>query len=81
MKDLGGIAEESATKFDDALGDSLEVSKLGLLERRYQFPQSIVKVLLLVPREVVRAAELQNNKIVWQVKESQSAFEGCGRRA
>lgn len=81
VKDLGGIAEEPATKFDDSLGDRLEVSNLGLLEGRNQLPQSIVKVLLLVPHQVVRAAELQNDKIIWQVKESQSAFEGCGRRA
>lgn len=81
VKDFGGIAEETATEFDNALGDSLEVSNLGLLEGRNQLPQSIVKVLLLIPHQVFRAAELQNDEIIWQVKESQSAFEGCGRRA
>lgn len=81
MKNPGRIAEEAATELEDPFGDRLEVSDLGLLERSNQLPQSVVEVLLLVSYDSVRAAELQNDKIVWQVKESQSAFEGCGRRA
>lgn len=61
---------------DYGLGDRAEVPDLRLLERRHHLTESVVELSLLLARKLVRIAELQDDFAIWQVNESQSAFDG-----
>lgn len=73
-EDLGRVPKEFATKFDNGLGNCSEVSHFGLLKGRHHFPKSIVEDLLLFAGELVRAAELQDDLVIWHVNKSRVSF-------
>lgn len=53
MKNPGRVAKEAAAELDNPLGDSPEVSDLGLLEGCNQLSKPVVECFLLISRQVV----------------------------
>lgn len=67
MENLGLIAQEPRSEFDDPGGYGLKISNLVGPEVLEELPEALDKPVFLFTRVVVGPAQLEENLVIWKV--------------